>query len=261
MITLSNETKKKFEEDAYVVLRENLFENEDFERLKKYIMAFCQAIPEEIRHKNFANAPKLIPKIGDLISAPPVVNLVEQILGPDIVSWSFGICYKPANSPYRVPAHADSHFWLDWNLLEPNEVLGLFIPLTDLTVENGCLNVLPGVNQPKLYKHKSVDPNTNFFFKEIDDPEIDLSKLKPIEMKANQVCLIKENLIHSSEPNRSDKPRAAITLRYISGKTKYNPHPSDVHRMYLIKGKNIAGNPQVKDISTAESYGGYSWSR
>lgn len=259
-IKITDQMKKKFEEDSYLLIQDKIFAEADFNNLKKYISAFCQAVPEPVRHKNFTNNPKLIPRIADLVTAPPLVSIVEKFLGPDLVFWSFGICYKPANSDYRVPAHTDSHYWLDWNLLEPNEVLGVFIPLTDISADNGCLRVLPGINVPKMYQHQDVDREKNFFLKEIVDSNVDLNKMVDLEMKANQICLLKENLIHSSECNKSSKARIAITLRYISGSTKYNPHPQDNHKMYLIKGENKSNNPSLSPFSQLEKLGGYSWS-
>lgn len=259
-IQITQDMLNQFNEDGYMKIPSPLFEEKDFQHLKRYLMAFCLAVPENLRHRHFTNVKKLKPRFADWIGSPPVINLVEQILGPDIAFWSFGMCYKPANSPYRVPAHIDSHYWIDWNLLNPNEVLGIFIPFTDVSAKNGCLKVLPKINDPKIYLHKDVDPDLNFFKKEIDDPAIDLSKLVDVEMKANEVCLLRENLIHSSECNNSPFPRLGITLRYISAKTKYNSHESDDHDIFLIKGNNVAGNA-YKDLSAFEPLGGFSWSK
>lgn len=260
LIQLTPEMKAQFYEDAYLHIRQALFSDKDFLNLKRYLMAFSQAVPEKFRYGNFADIPLLKPRFSDWAGSPPLMNLAEQFLGPDIALWSVGLCYKPPNSKYRVVAHCDSHFWIEWKILEPMEVLGFFIPMTEMTKETGCLRVLPKRNEARLYRHKPVERDMNFFSREIDDPELDLSQMVDIEMKANEVLLTRENLVHSSECNAGSLPRLGLTIRYISTRSKRTPHASDARKIYLLKGVDHAGNDYA-DLSKEPPVGGFSWSQ
>ncbi len=257
-IFVSEQMKNQFNRDSYLHIKNSVFAEKDFLHLKRYLMAHCKAIPEKFRTANFANVDSLRPRFSDWVGSPPITSLITQILGPDVALWSLGVCYKPANSFYRVPAHVDSHFWREWKILEPIEVLTLFIPLTRMTATTGCLRVLPQINYPKLYAHKPVCSEKNFFIKEIEDPDVDLGQMIDVEMEENEVCLIKENLIHSSENNSSPLDRLGLTLRYISTAVKYRPHPDDKHKIFLVHGINISKN-SCDELSRYPGVGGFSW--
>lgn len=254
---LQENMKHIFQRQSYLHLREPLFLCEDFKHLQKYLLTYVQALPEEISTGNFANDPEFSPRHGDWVRSRRLLDMVEFFLGPDIVLWSFGVCYKPPRSPYRVVAHTDSHFWIEWDILKPVEVLGLFIPMTDMSKANGCLRVLPEVNDPVLYRHKVMDRRYNFFGNEIEDERVDMSRMVDIEMKANEVLLTKENLIHASECNTGAEPRLGITLRFISGKTRYTQKGADGRRIFLLRGADHAGNTYA-DIGTLKPLGGFS---
>ena len=252
---------RDFERDAYLHIREPLFEPSDFVRLRNYLLSFVLALPENLRATYFTGNRRLPrPSVGDWVGAPPLLGLVEQVLGPDIAYFNFALCYKPPGSKYRVGPHIDSHFWVETGCIDPTQVLIVFIPLTPALKEQGCLRVLPGININKLYKHKSLDLNSNYFGWEIDDDSVDLSKMIDLEMDENEVCLMKSGLIHGSECNSTAEHRLGLTIRYIRASAKYKPLPDDPRKMVLLKGTNIAGN-EYHEFSSKEFVGGFSWSK
>lgn len=259
-LNLNREMHEKFERDAYLHIRQPLFQNEDFVRLRNYLLSYVLALPENLRGTYFTGNPNIPrPFYADWVGAPPLINLIEQVLGHDIAFFNFALCYKPPRSAFRVGPHIDSHFWVETKCIEPSEVLIVFIPLTPIRKSEGCLRVLPGVNIDKMYKHRALDPSYNYFAWEIDDNALDLSKMKDIEMAENEVCLMKSGLVHESYANQSDEHRLGLTLRYISAKAKYTPLPNDPRKMILLQGKNIAGN-QYFEKNSQEFVGGFSWS-
>lgn len=260
-IKLTEEMHQSFEKDAFLHIKQPLFEVPDFINLRDYLLSYILALPEDLRGSYFTgNRAIRRPFHQDWVSAPVLVDLVEQILGPDIAYFNFAICYKPPRSKYRVGLHIDSHYWVETNCIDPNQVLTLFIPLTPIKKDDGCLRVLPGLNECKLYPHKKLDPSFNFFHWEIDAKEIPAEKMVDVEMEENEICLIKSGLIHESGPNTGPDHRLGLTIRYISAAAKYHPVPDDPRKMILLKGKNIAGN-EYHNLDSREFVGGFSWSK
>lgn len=259
-LDITDEMKRKFNNDGYLYLDRPLFSEGDYLTLKQYMFDFILKLPREVRPLYFTSNPANRPPIADWVGSPPLLSLVESFLGPDIVFFNIAGCYKPPHSSYRVGVHTDAHYWVTNKMIDPIEVLILFIPFTDMNKKSGCLRVLPHQTVERTYHYKEVDKYLNYFGYEIEDKDVDPSKLIDLEMKENRVCLLKENLIHCSESNTSNEHRLGITLRYISAKTKHLSHPMDVNRrMYLLKGQNLAGNV-YDDFNSLEKLGGFSWS-
>ena len=80
--------------------------------------------------------------VCDLATQPMILDAVEDVIGPDILIHSSTIFCKYANDKKFVSWHQDSHYW---GLSEPR-LVSAWIALTDSTVENGSLRVLPGTH-------------------------------------------------------------------------------------------------------------------
>jgi ectoine hydroxylase-related dioxygenase (phytanoyl-CoA dioxygenase family) len=258
---ITEEMRKAFDKDAYLHVKQPLFKTEDFVHLRDYLMSYILALPEDLRGTYFSgNRAIRRPYYQDWVSAPPLVEIAEKILGPDIAYFNFAICYKPPRSKFRVGPHIDSHYWIETGCIDPSQVLTIFIPLTPVKKDSGCMRVLPGLNEYKMYPHKALEKENNYFHWEIDDKNIDLSQMIDLEMEQNHFCLMKSGLVHESGTNDSADHRLAITIRYISASAKYRPTVDDQRKMILLKGKNIAGN-QYHELNDKEFVGGFSWSK
>jgi len=83
--------------------------------------------------------------------------------------------------------------------------LNLWIPLQDVDQENGCLGIVP-------YSHRFFTPYRSISFPAPFDHIASTVReyLHPIEMKAGEVLLFDNRLVHHSYPNLSGKTRAAV---------------------------------------------------
>lgn len=231
-----------FSQAGYLPIHQPLLPETDFVLLRDYFLnQYIPSIPENLRHYNPANHLAYTPKRA-WAAWPGLVRIIEQVLGPNILLWSVGVCYKAPNSQVRVPWHCDSHFWVAERELEPVEVLTVFLPLTDCLAQHGCLRVIPGSTSPNLYHHQTTDLSTNFFYREIDDPQIDLSQSVDVELRANHGCLLSTHIVHSSEQNQSAQQRLALTIRYIRGSTRVRYMPEAIRPVYLVQGNDLASN-------------------
>jgi ectoine hydroxylase-related dioxygenase (phytanoyl-CoA dioxygenase family) len=261
LIGLTADMKKAFEKDAFLHIKQPLFKPEDFMNLRNYLLAYVLALPENLRGTYFTGNPAIRrPYYQDWVTAPPLVNLAEQILGQDLAYFNFAICYKPPRSDFRVGPHIDSHYWIETGCIDPSQVLTIFVPLTPIKKDQGCLRVVPGLNEYKMYSHRKLEKDNNYFHWEINDPNAPLQKMIDVEMDENEVCLMKSGLIHESGSNSGSEHRLGLTVRYISASAKYTPIKNDLRKMILLKGQNLAGN-EYHALNSKEFVGGFSWSK
>ncbi|HZI49060.1 MAG TPA: phytanoyl-CoA dioxygenase family protein [Pyrinomonadaceae bacterium] len=150
--------------------------------------------------------------ICDLATHPVVLDAVEDIIGPDILIHSSTIFTKYAQDEKFVSWHQDSHYW---GLSEPR-LVSAWIALTDSTVDNGCLRVLPGTHT-RNFEHLEEPQQTNILSRghTVCDA-LDVDQAIDIVLRAGEMSFHHANLIHGSNPNTSSGPRIGVAVRYVA---------------------------------------------
>ena len=97
----------------------------------------------------------------------------------------------------------------DWTIVDETQYVALncWIPLTDITENNGGLHVLPGSHYPAYNTVRA--PTIPFFFSGNEAAVV--PETLPMYVKAGEAVILNQSVIHYSPPNRSDKIRKAIT--------------------------------------------------
>lgn len=137
-----------------------------------------------------------------------VHQTINQILG-SLYDELF-LDYKIVISSFIIKVNGpDSEFGLHQDSTGLDELkyspISVWIPLQDTTVENGCLAVVPqsfklfspyrGISFPEPY-HEVQDEVKHY--------------LQPIDLKAGEVLLFDNRLVHYSPPNTSDQARVVV---------------------------------------------------
>ena len=134
-----------------------------------------------------------------------LLDAVEALLGPDLVFHYSKINMKPAGIGSPVEWHQD----LSYYPLTHRGSVSILFYLDDATVENGCLQVIPGRHQSDLLSH-SIDG----FFQGRVTEAVDQSLAVPIPGEAGTVIFMHAMTPHASIANVSDKPRRTLILSY-----------------------------------------------
>ena len=143
---------------------------------------------------------------------PEILDMVAQLIGPDIALWNSSFFAKPAFNGRKTPWHQDGEYWP----VRPLATCTVWIAVDASTRENGCLNVLRGSHKERrLRAHDTNDAPDLTLNQELRPEEFDESAAVPIELEAGQVSLHDVYLVHGSEANRSARPRRGMTLRYM----------------------------------------------
>jgi ectoine hydroxylase-related dioxygenase (phytanoyl-CoA dioxygenase family) len=150
---------------------------------------------------------------------PDILDMVEQVLGPNIALWNSSFFAKPARDGYETPWHQDGEYWP----LRPMATCTVWIAVDAASSENGCLQVIRGSHKARRLRshHTNADPELTLH-QEIDDDEIDLSEAVGLELEAGQISLHDVYLTHGSLANRSERPRRGMTLRYMPTSTVFD---------------------------------------
>ena len=86
-----------------------------------------------------------------------ILDLVEQLIGPDVILWGCQSFCKPGGDGMEVPWHQDGHYWP----IRPLATCTAWVAIDDSTVENGCLRVVPGSHKNKQLLEQPASTNGN----------------------------------------------------------------------------------------------------
>ena len=184
--------------------------------------------------------------VWDLATEPQILDMIEAQIGPNIVLWSSHMLLKSPGSGIEVPWHQDAPYW---NVSGPLPA-GLWIAFDDMDAENGAMAVLPGWHtkgvlprddRPGNLFHEMISPDA--LPENVEEAQVQYS------MPAGGMAIHDTMIPHCSQPNRSDRWRRVLVLRYMSadgemGDKIYADYRdgSPMPRVYfLVRGEDVAG--------------------
>lgn len=226
--------KQKYDEDGYVIVRNAIDKNLilEAERHVHWLLKNNPGIrPEQLHTNLLADDPFWLRLAGD----KRLIDITEQFLGPDIALFASHYICKPPKTGQPVLWHQDGSYWP----LEPMDVITLWLAVTDSTIENGCMKVIPKSQNMSLQETKSRTDIDNVLASSIDDDLVDESSVLNIILNAGDVSIHHPNIIHGSDSNHSDTWRMGLTLRYIPTSTRITK--PEICTAFLFRGKPIAG--------------------
>ena len=128
---------------------------------------------------------------------------------------------------YNVPWHQDAG--VTWQEAEQSDIVTCWMPLVDATIENGCMEVMPGVWKRGYLEHQAEGGTT---IRPDLLPEI---APMPVPVKRGGVVFMHRHTPHRSTPNYTEDVRWSLDLRYQpAGTPTGRPfHPDFIARSRL----------------------------
>jgi ectoine hydroxylase-related dioxygenase (phytanoyl-CoA dioxygenase family) len=180
---------------------------------------------------------------------PQITRMVSELIGCDHLRvWHDQIQYKPPQVGTTTRWHQD---YPAWPILEPADLVTAWVALDDVTIENGCMRMVPGSHRwgvhPGLSAKEDFSPSYNpDLLPEGAEVGVELVEVRTGECSFHH-CLI----WHGSAVNLSPRPRRAIAVHYMPAYTRFAPrgrHPID-HLVEVAPGEPLRGKyfPDVYD--------------
>ena len=160
------------------------------------------------------------PAVFQLLTAPALLDAVESLIGPEIISNPVQhVRIKPPQRilESRAGAMVGKTSWhQDQGVVLPEAdqttTLTVWMPLTSATLENGCLTVIPGSHRGDLATHCAANPESPDLH--IPAPLLHSNTVVPVPMEPGDVLLMHRRTQHASLENQSDHVRWSFDLRY-----------------------------------------------
>ena len=246
-MSLSEKEIEQYHEDGYVIPKYRLPKDtlkaikDDHNRLLVRFPEYRDYCPMLLAHDlsflNYARDPKIL-------------DMVEQVIGPNIILWNSSFFAKPAENGKTTPWQQDGEYWP----LRPLATCTVWLAIDEATIENGCLKLMRGSHKAKrLRPHRTSNAPNFTLHQELLESEYDDNKAVPLELEAGQMSLHDVYLLHGSEANNSGKARRGMTMRFMPGtsvfdrsKAKQMHHDMGVvdhseRTIFLMRGQDCTG--------------------
>ena len=155
------------------------------------------------------------PVFHEFAVSDDVTTIAAELITPEIDCFLSQFIFKNPGA-WGQPWHQDSYYFP----FDPHgPVVGIWLAVTEATLENGCLHVLPGSHREPVHEHiPDRRPNANLGYVEIVDH--DMSGSIAVTMDPGDLLVFDSHLMHRSTDNESDCLRAAMVYHYAQAGTK-----------------------------------------
>ena len=155
-------------------------------------------------------------RVYDILTDPRIVAVVKDLLGENVVAWGSHFFCKMPHDGKQVAWHQDASYWP----LSPSKAVTVWLAIDDADVENACMRFVSGSHH---YGHLTYRPSSPGEHNVLDQTIENVEQYgTPVDdvLKAGEVSLHSDLLLHGSEANDSDRRRCGLTLRYCAAEVR-----------------------------------------
>jgi hypothetical protein len=185
-----------------------------------------------------------LPWAYELATAEPVLDAVEDVLGPDLLLWhSRWFTKRPGDGTF-ITWHQDGTYWA----LEPPKVCTAWIALSRSDDETGCMRIVPGTHHAgQLPHHDTHDPRNALTRGQEIAVDVDEQEAVSLVLDPGQMSLHHIGVVHGSGENRSTDARIGFAVRFVATKVRQNVEHSFA---ILVRGEDHYGHFELLDPPT-----------
>ncbi len=181
----------------------------------------------------------------ELCRHPRILDAVEAVLGPDLILIMSHVISKRPGDGLPVAWHQDNTYW---HSVQGTEVGTVWLALDDADLDNGCMQVIPCTHEgyPEMEKVSTGENDLLGLTVEVTPDMVEAAV--PLEMKAGSLSIHDSYVLHGSEPNTSDRRRAAYTMRYANARTVTVDTREHWVPVYRVRGEGGANAADYIDL-------------
>jgi ectoine hydroxylase-related dioxygenase (phytanoyl-CoA dioxygenase family) len=157
------------------------------------------------------NPSKYAPELAHTAFRVNAEAMAKQLLGSTAEFRGDHAIRKASHTHAPTPWHQDEAYW------DPNldySELSIWIPLQEATLENGCMQFVPGTHRQEVLPHHPIGNDPRIIGLEVDDPEAHADRGIACPLPAGGATVHHSRTLHYTGPNRSDGPRRAYILTF-----------------------------------------------
>ena len=211
---ISEAQKEQFAEKGFFIL-EDIFNEVEIDNLAAEIERYVDEANQQLKAdggKGISRPDEIVftsfiaeknEKILSFVKQDKFVQLTTNLIGPDVrLYWNQAV-FKYPETPQEFPWHQDNGY----TPLDPEQYYTCWLALSDSTLENGCIWVLPESHKLGTQPHeRTVLGQVGYSG---DDSGVS------VPLKKGNMAVFSSLLFHRSGPNLTEGVRKAYIIQYI----------------------------------------------
>ena len=229
---LSESQVNQYVDDGFIVV-DNLIRPDELSDIGQEILRIAKnkledksvqyLSDEELLKRILAiNTPHYISDVfKTLVSHQKICSVLAQIAGAHFAHWTGNVKAMYSILFIKPPGFQGQAWHQDESYIPSRDrsLTAAFVAIDDITIENGCLWLIPGSHQTGyMYPSK---PHGNLDEYDFNDESygFDESTMVPLEMKAGSVAFFNGYMLHKSFKNSSDTYRRSLVVHYMGAES------------------------------------------
>lgn len=158
-----------------------------------------------------------------LLYDPRILDVIQDIIGPNIMLFHDQALFKPAFHGGEVSWHQDNAYWN----CRPANLVSCWLTLDDVDADNGAMQLIPGSHLTPVQHRKKREKDVLF---NLGD-QVDMSRAVTVSLPAGGCMFHHCQTLHHTNPNTTPRQRRAFAMHFMTlGTMRGNPqevmHPS-----------------------------------
>ena len=168
---------------------------------------------------------------------PDVLDIVEAMIGSDILLYNVTYIIKEPHSPSHVSWHQDLTYWG----LSHDDQVTMWLALSVADEASGCMRMVPASHRAGRMDHDISQHDKNNVLLQsqtvhnVDETGAVLCPLQPGEASFHHGWTL-----HASMPNKSHDRRIGLNVQYLAAHVRQTKH--DLDTAMLVRGKDDYGH-------------------
>ena len=230
----------------------NVFSYEEITRISEYFDELISKAREK-GHDDYAinGWHRYCSGIYNIMMNPIILDYVSDLIGNNILNLMTHLFFKDSKSEKQVCWHQDASYWP----LTPSKTITIWLAIDDVNEQNGAMQFVSGSHLfGQIPFSNSKDHENNVLNQTVHNPEKWGKETVNNSLKAGQISIHSDLLLHGSKVNNSTMRRRGLTLRYMPPDVKINNLDFFKRKKaFLCKGENVGKYWDIDDIPCGEN--------
>ena len=155
-------------------------------------------------------------RVFDLLANERITAHIKDLLGEHLVGWGSHFFCKMPRDRKTVSWHQDASYWP----MTPSKTATVWLAIDDADVDNACMRFIPGSHHHGHLTYKlSEEDENNVLFQTVPTAE-QYGETIDVELKAGEISIHSDMLLHGSKANTSGRRRCGLTMRYCAAEVR-----------------------------------------
>lgn len=178
-----------------------------------------------------------------LATHPLVLDIVEALIGPNLLLYDVQYIVKEPQSRSHVSWHQDLTYWG----LSADDQVSLWLALSPATAESGCMLMVPGSHKQGMQEQMATDDPDNVLLQGQTLRQVDSAAAVPCPLQPGEASFHHGWTVHASMPNRSSDRRIGLNAQFVAPHVRQTKVPR--FSALLVRGEDPYGHYEPERLA------------